>query len=192
MPLWLFPAILPSRTSFSAVAGGEERVGGSIKAWLCAFLRHQGKSKARLTLNGQLFESMWQSEQSRVGLCTRITEETPHRIADTLNCMSSVLHHWFSVSLGNRAIGKKKHLSTTLSSLCKMSHSIYTFLLTLFFLFVCFFPLQSFFFFLSTFFVFLRNKPVDRRGRGQSKNGRYMQTARGDGYVQLLLQLLVF
>lgn len=58
MPLLLFPAVLPSKTLFSGVAGGEERVGGSIKAWLSAFLHHQGKSKARLTLNGQLFESM--------------------------------------------------------------------------------------------------------------------------------------
>lgn len=83
MPLLLFPAVLPSKTLFSAVAGGEERVGGSIKAWLCAFLHHQEKTKARLTSNGQLFESIWQSEQSMVGVCARITEETPHKIADT-------------------------------------------------------------------------------------------------------------
>ena len=62
MPLLLFPAILPSKTLFCAVAGGKEKVGGSIKAWLSAFLHDQGKSKARLTWNGQIFKSMWQSE----------------------------------------------------------------------------------------------------------------------------------
>lgn len=58
MPLLLFAAILPRKTLFSAVAGGEGRAGGRIKDWLCAFLHHQGKSKARLTSFGQLFESM--------------------------------------------------------------------------------------------------------------------------------------
>jgi len=51
--LLLFPAMLPNRTLFCAVARGKEKVRGSIKAWLAAFL-HQGKSKARLTWNGQI------------------------------------------------------------------------------------------------------------------------------------------
>lgn len=32
------------------------------KSWLSIFLHHQGKSKARLTWNGQIFKCMWQSE----------------------------------------------------------------------------------------------------------------------------------
>lgn len=55
-PLLLLPAILPRKTLFSAVAGGEDRVAANIKAWVCAFLHHQGKSKARLTSNGQHFK----------------------------------------------------------------------------------------------------------------------------------------
>lgn len=184
MLLLLFPVILPSKTLFSAVAGGEERVGGSMKAWLCAFLHHQGKSKARSTLNGQLFESMWQSEQSRVGVCATITEETLHKVADAWNSMTSVLHGWLSVSLGNRAIGKKSYLSTTLLCCCARWSRAFIHSSSHYFFSVClifFFP--SVLFFLSIIFMFLRNKPVDRQSKGQSKNGRYLQTARGHGYV---------
>lgn len=151
MLLLLFPAILPSKTLFSAVAGGEERVGGSIKAWLCAFLHHQEKSNTRLTSNGLLFESMWQSEQSRVGVCTRMTEETPHKIADTLNSMYSLLHRWLSVSLGNW--GKKKHLSTTLLSLCTRWATALICSFSHYFFLSAFFSLQFYFFLVNCFHV---------------------------------------
>lgn len=62
MPLLLFPAILPSQTSFCAVAGSKEKVGGSINPGFPFFSITKEKSKARLTWNGQIFNCMWQSE----------------------------------------------------------------------------------------------------------------------------------